>query len=79
MLHIRNRRRGFIYIKMAGIEEIIGRAEYKNIETRCFHQNIVYNDPSIIMQNSWYDKCFVCVRYELCSDYTKLKKENGRK
>lgn len=56
------------------IKDFIYKKKFDNLETRCFHQNVVVTDPVITITNRFYDKCFVCKDYSNCEYYTPMNK-----
>lgn len=50
-------------------KDIEYQKQYDNLETRCWHQDLAFHDPSIVMSNTFYDQCYVCKDYSKCKDY----------
>jgi len=61
------------------INDFIYKKNYDNLETRCFHQNIVNTEPEITITNRFYNKCFVCKNYSNCNYYYPMKKIKNEK
>ena len=45
------------------------KSMFDNLETRCWHQDLTFTDPSLVMSNRSYDQCYVCIDYSKCKDY----------